>query len=51
MVAIIATALRLIPHNLLKRLIWPVFSAYRSGGHKFLFSIAYRTPDPVVTPV
>ena len=32
-VAIIATALRLIPHNLLKRLIWPVFSAYRSGCH------------------
>jgi len=26
-------------------------SAYRSGCHKFLFSITYRTPDPVVTPV
>ena len=26
-------------------------SAYRSGCHKFLFSITYRAPDPVVTPV
>jgi hypothetical protein len=24
-------------------------SAYRSGCHKFLFSITYRTPNPVVT--
>ena len=24
-------------------------SAYRSGCHKFLFSITYRTPDPDVT--
>jgi hypothetical protein len=35
-IAIIATALRLIPHNLLKRLIWPVFSAYSSGRDRFL---------------
>ena len=41
-VAIIATALRLIPHNLLKRLVWPVFSAYRSGCHKVLLSITSK---------
>jgi hypothetical protein len=28
----------------------PANSAYRSGCHKVLVSITYRTPDPVVTP-
>ena len=37
-IAIVATALRLIPHNLLKRLIWPVFLAYRFGCHMSFFS-------------
>ena len=38
-VAIIATALRLIPHNLLKNASWPVFSAYSSCHMSFLFQL------------
>ena len=50
-VAIIARALRLIAHNLLKRLIWPVFSAYRSGCHNLTLFLMTMLPASLTLPL
>jgi hypothetical protein len=50
-VAIVAATPGLIPHNLLKGLIWLVFSAYRSGCHMSFLSTTCTVTHAIVTPV